>query len=352
MKRFRTLTLPTLLTLLLTFVLLGGSRTATPVLAQGYSGALPNVTAAAGTSLRLPYTAGIVPSGGTQTSITADGTGLLATGSMTSCLAPGYTACNFVYWTSGSSLSVTTTASTAFAAGNVVVAFVTTTSNDINVITPASWSPATAAVGTLRPTGSNTGLAYFIPPGACNSSVSGNSTGTNGLTVLGTAPSIPVVQAQTSASGTNTHYFTCNITPPTTVGVTGRGVNIVDAVFFYGVQTTGLGTQVAVLASGTMNAKTVFTKILYPVSGASETATGLAEAVRSDAGTLVITPVVGSFNVATTTAGEFFAATFAPATPFAAATDLTQYYLTVGLLNTATSATITNSPGVLVHYTN
>lgn len=189
----------------------------------------------------------------------------------------------------------------------------------------------------------------WVDSTACNSSVSGNSTGTNGATVVGTAPSLPVVQAQTSASSTNTHYFVCSIPPPSRLN-TIKASYVVDAEFYYGVQTTGLGTQVATLASGTMNSKTVFQKIVYPVPGASETATGLTEAVRADAGTLLINPVVASFNVATTTAGEFYSVKFTPATPIAMATDHQQLFLVVSLLNTATSATITNSPGFLVHY--
>lgn len=189
----------------------------------------------------------------------------------------------------------------------------------------------------------------FLPATACASSVSGNSTGTNGFSSLGTAPSIPVANAQTSASGTNTHYFTCNLTLPTRTNPT-KGAQVVDVEFYYGVQTTGLGTQVNTLASGTLNSVAVFRYIDYPVAAASETPTGLAEATRADAGTLVITPVVSSFNVATTTAGEFYSAKFIPATPVNVTTDRRQLLFTASLLNTATSATITNSPGLLVHY--
>lgn len=190
----------------------------------------------------------------------------------------------------------------------------------------------------------------FVPAQYCQSSVSGNGTGTNGYTSIGTAPSLPVVQAQTSVTGTNTHYYVCSLIPDTSRFAAAKSVYIVDAEFYYGVQTTGLGTQVAVLASGTMNAKTVFTSITYPVPGAAETATGMTEAVRADAGTLLIAPVVASFNVGTTTAGEFFSAKFTPATPLIVSTDHQQILLTVSLLNTATSATITNSPGLIVHY--
>lgn len=187
--------------------------------------------------------------------------------------------------------------------------------------------------------------AYFVGPGACTTLASANSTGTQQLSAAGSAP---VIQAQTSGTGHNTHTFFCNITPPTWIVTTAAGPAIQDATFFYGVQTTGLDTQVATLASGTMNSQIVFGKITYPVAGTSETPS-TATPVRADTGTLTITPVVGSFNVATTTAGSFYSAKFTPAAPIAWKTDLQQLILGVALLNTNTSATITNSPGVLVH---
>lgn len=190
----------------------------------------------------------------------------------------------------------------------------------------------------------------FLPAQYCQSSVSGNSTGTNGYTSLGTAPSIPVVQAQTSGSGTNTHYYMCSLMPDTSRLAPSKSIYVIDAEFYYGVQTNALGTQAATLASGTLNGKTVFTSITYPTPAASQTPTGLAEAARSDSGTLVITPVVGSFNTATTTAGEFYSVKFTPATAIPIATDHGELLLTVSLLGQATSAMITNSPGVLVHY--
>lgn len=330
--------------------------------AQGYSGALPNVTAAAGTSLRLPYTAGSVTQGGAVQAITADATGLLATGSMTSCAAPAYSACNFVYWTSGSSLSITTTASTAFAAGNVVVAFVTTTSNDINVITPASRAPWNASV-TQRPTGSNIGGAYWIPPGNCWYSVATGTLTTPtfgaapGVTALGLnvvgASSMPVMQvATTNAAVISTNTISCVINPPSNVGITGRGLTLTDAVVFYGVQQAGgvAATQASVAASGTFNGTTVFTKIAMPTPGASETPSTVTP-VRADAGSLGYTPAAASFNSAVTTAGAFVTQQFTPATPFGLTTDLTIYHLNFAVLCNTTQATTINVAGVMVHFT-
>ena len=189
--------------------------------------------------------------------------------------------------------------------------------------------------------------AYWVPPGNCNTTVSANSTGTQGLTVVGTS-NTPVVTASTSATGlTNTHTYVCNLAPIAALTSIGTNIRIKDVVFFYG-QQTALGTQVAVLASGTMNASTVFSLIQYPPPGASETATTVAP-VRADSGTLVITPVVASFNTSTTTAGAFFSVDFRPATPIGWNTDLQQLLLTVTLQTSGDAATITNSPGALVH---
>ena len=190
--------------------------------------------------------------------------------------------------------------------------------------------------------------AYWVPPGACNSTVSGNSTGTNGLTTTG-ASTMPVIQTQTSATGTNTATFICNITPPNTIVTSGNGILITDAVFMYSPQSF-LGTQSATLASGTMNSSTVFSYVAYPTPAASETASTVTP-VRADSGTLTITPVVASANVNTLTAGAFYSVMFTPASgtlPFK--TDLRQLLLTVTLQQTADTATVINSSGVLVHF--
>ena len=190
-------------------------------------------------------------------------------------------------------------------------------------------------------------FVYFVPPTNCTSTVSGNSTGTNGQTTVG-ASAVPVVQAQTSASGTNTHTYQCNIAPPANISGVTPLWKLVDAVFLYGVQTTALDTQVSTAASGTLNSSILFNYIQYPTSGASETASTVTP-VRADAGTIVLNPVIASFNVGTSTAGAFYSQTFTPASPITWNTDLKQLFLKVTLQAQATSATITNSPGVFVH---
>lgn len=327
--------------------------------AQGYSGAMPNVLTPA-SGLVVTYTNGTIAVGGTQQSITTNT--VTVSDNQTSCLAPAYTACNFVFWTSGTSLSTSTSATTAFTAPNVVVAYVTSSGGNVTAITPTSWAPSVAAA-TLTPTGTqNTAGAYWVSPGNCYFTTSGGTfvaqtgvgvAGATGLSLVASAAGVgvaPVMQIATTNAGTATNTITCLINPPSTVGVTGRGVNLVDATFFYGVQQTGLGAQASVLASGTMNGALVFSKIAFPAAGAGETPSTVAP-VRADAGTLVITPVVASFNVATTTAGAFFTAKFAPQTTFSLSTDLTQYYVSLTVLCTATSATTLNTPGVLIHFT-
>lgn len=188
---------------------------------------------------------------------------------------------------------------------------------------------------------------YWVPPGACNTAVSGSSTGTQGLTIDG-ASNTPVVRAQTAAAGGTTHTFICNITPPNSTITTGNGISIVDATFFYSPQ-SGIGVQAAVLASGTINGSIVFSFIAYPTPASGETASSVTP-VRADSGTMTITPVAASFNIATTTAGAYFSAKFAPASgTLLYKTDLRQLLLTV-TLRTDGAATIITSPGVLVHF--
>ncbi len=301
---------------------------------QGLSFAapFPSITKNAATGLQVNYSVGKIASGGLITAITAGN--VTATDAMTNCQAPTYPSCNFIYWPGATnSLLVTTSVSTAWAPGNVVVAFVTSTGGNISAITPATIN--VAPVPTIA--------GYWVSPGACQQVVSGNSTGTNGQTVVG-ASNTPVIMSSTSASGTNTHSYLCNISPVV------RPSYVVDATFYYGVDVSSLGTQANVLASGTLNGSIVFGSITYPSPGASETPSSVTP-VRADSGTLTIAPVVASFNVTSTTAGSFYSVKFTPASPIAVTADHVQLLLTVTLQAAATTATITDSPGVFVRYT-
>ena len=190
---------------------------------------------------------------------------------------------------------------------------------------------------------------YWVPPGACNRTVSGSATGTNGLTISG-ASNMPVVQNQVAAgSYGDTVTFICNITPPNTIITSGNGIMITDAVFMYAPTTAGLGTQTASLASGTMNSGQVFSYVAYPTPATSETPSTITP-VRADSGTMTITPVVGSSNVTTITAGSFYSVRFTPASgTLVFKTDLRQLLLTV-VLATDGAANVINSPGALVHF--
>lgn len=186
---------------------------------------------------------------------------------------------------------------------------------------------------------------YSVPYTACQGSASGNTTGTQGFQAVGTAAK-GAQQVVTSATGTNTHTYVCDITPPSRFVSGTTGAFISDAVVLYNTQNQ-LGAQVATLASGTFNSTIVFTKVAFPTAGAGESQSTDAPA-RADTGTLTITPTTVNFNVTTGTAGQYYTVKFTPATAFAVA-DLTKYYLQMTLQGLALTPTTTNVIGVLVH---
>ena len=190
--------------------------------------------------------------------------------------------------------------------------------------------------------------AYWVAPGACNVTTSGVAAGTNGLTVAG-ASATPVVAAEADSGLGFNLIFICNISPPSAIITTGTGLQITDAVFAYSA-VNALGTQSATLGSGTMNSGQVFSYIAYPSAAIGETPSTVTP-VRADSGTLVITPVVASFNAATNTAGAFYTIKFAPAAgTLVWKTDSRQLLLTVTLAALPGLRTIVTSPGVLVHF--
>lgn len=201
----------------------------------------------------------------------------------------------------------------------------------LNVIDSYQWVPASACIAA-----GSTATAQTLYGVA----------GTTGLGNIPTgASAIPVYQ-YASTAGTS-HNYACQIPVPTRTNLS-RGAYLVDATFYYGVQQTLLPTQAATLASGFFNGTTVFTTITMPTPGAAETASTVTP-VRADAGSLLITPPVASFNVALTTAGAFDSVKFTPATPIALTSDFTGYYMNVNFLVT-TGVMTTNTPGFVVHY--
>ena len=190
---------------------------------------------------------------------------------------------------------------------------------------------------------------FDIAPANCAPSVSDHA-GTVGITVTGASNVYAMQAATTSSATTNTLTYVCPIAAPFRT-TSGKGIWISSVVADYGVQTTALGTQVNTLASGTYNGSIVFSKIVLPAAGASETASTVTP-VRADAGTLAVSPAVGSANTAITTAGAFYTIKFTPSTPFQLV-DLTKYLFTLSLQGAASpgTATVTNLLGVHVYYT-
>lgn len=206
-----------------------------------------------------------------------------------------------------------------------------TASQWLNVVDAAVWVPASACIAA-----GSTATAQTLYGVA----------GTTGLGNIPTgASAIPVYQ-YASTAGT-AHTYACQIPVPTRINGS-RGSYLVDATFYYGVQQTLLPAQAATLASGFFNGVAVFTSITLPAAGASETPSTVTP-VRADAGTLLITPVVASFNLALTTAGAWDSVKFTPATPIALTADITAFYLNVSFLVT-TGVMTTNTPGFTVHY--
>lgn len=191
---------------------------------------------------------------------------------------------------------------------------------------------------------------YWVSPGECNVSTTGTLKAGSGLTVAG-ASNTPVIHIDADPAGesTTTETWVCTITPPSWIVTTGTGLAIQDAVFMLG-PVSILGTQSANLANGTLNSSIVFSSITYPAAAAGETES-TATPVRADSGSLVISPVAGSFPTTTTTAGSFYSIKFTPATPIAWKTDLKQLLLTV-TVNTGQNGveSTADSTGVLVHF--
>lgn len=201
------------------------------------------------------------------------------------------------------------------------------------------WSPQTVQAQL-----SNQGI-YLVPPTACGQLVSGNSTGTQGYQVSGSSNTW-VQQSQTSATGVNTHTYICDITPAGSRIGGGAVTAITKVTFFYGL-TNQLGSQTSTVASGTFNAAIVFSKIVLPAPGASETPSTVLP-VRADTGTLLITPGSSTFNTTTSGAGTFYTVTFTPATAIPIA-DLTKYLLTVTLQGLQDTPLTTFTPGAIVY---
>jgi len=255
------------------------------LVAQGYSGAPPIVSAHSGTSLRAIYTSGTITYGGASQAITGDSTGLLTTDAETDCTAPAYASCNFIYWHSGTSLSTTTTLATAFAPGNVVVAFVTTTGGDILAVTPASRNIAT-------PSASRTDRFFLASPESCSDvyTTTAADTGYPKWATAATGESLREFQTNTT-SGTVT--LTCQVLIPASLTTSGAGITVTGLDINYGVTTTTLSS--------------VTDPVVYSVTGPT-TAGGTAAGTVSTTplGTIVLTPTSTNWQKTAVTEGVLY----------------------------------------------
>lgn len=168
----------------------------------------------------LTYTAGTIYQGGTSKSIVA-GTLTSLDASQTSCAAPAYSACEFIYWTSSTALLKTTTYATAFGAGaNIIVAYVTTTAGSlVATITPASltfptiYAPLTYECGTSA---------------ACSPSLAATSdwSFSGSCALVSASPSTCSVSAMAPAF-TSTSTYECTASPQgTTAAIAAAGATV------------------------------------------------------------------------------------------------------------------------------
>ncbi len=264
--------------------------------AQGYSGAAPVVSPHSGTSLRAVYTAGTITYGGGTQAITADATGLLTTDSKTDCTAPAYASCNFIYWTSSTSLATTTVLETAFKPGNVVVAFVTTAAGDITAAIPASRNISVAP--NVR-----TDRFFYVSPAGC-SDVYTTTAADTGFPKWATAATGEALRAFQTDTTAGTVTLTCPLMPPGSLSTSGTGMTVTGIDVIYGITTTTLTS--------------VTDPVVYSIT-APATAGGAAAGTVSNTalGTLTLLPTTGTWQGTAVTSGLLYRGSITAGTPLA-----------------------------------
>ena len=147
------------------------------------------------------WTAGTVNNGGHAVTIVA-GTGAVTTNASPSCAAPGYTACNFVFSNSSGTVSITTSVPTAFASGNILMAYIEAGGTGITNLT---FPLQASTVGQLR----------AIVNCGTTSTCTGTPAGAGLIEVYGSAPLVSGSPSQVTISSlpfTTTTYI-CVATP-------------------------------------------------------------------------------------------------------------------------------------------
>ena len=293
--------------------------------AQGNVGSAPPVITSPATGLTIAYSAGTVYTGGKSNAITA-GT-LTATTTETNCAAPLYSSCNIVYYASGTGLSITTSAATAFTPGNVVLAFIVTNSSG-NVTNTYVVSKNLA-----RPFTENTDGVFIVSPTQCGFTLATTAEASGWPTLISPASGQLVYEAKTNNTA-GTIQVDCLIHVPSQL-TTGWGVTINNIQLLYGVVTTSMAS----IAAATVNSTSYPTTPGGSAAGTVSTTAG---------GTLTVTP--SSLQTTAVTAGLLYNEQLALGTPIVVNTDdqifdLRQVFTTAG-----TSATILDIGGVVVHY--
>lgn len=241
------------LAVLLALLVLGAAR----LLSQGSSflAPFPILTKNASTGLQVNYAAGRIAVGGLVTPINAGN--VTVADNQSNCQWPTFSSCNFIYWNgAGTALFTTTTYATAYAPGNVVVGFVTSSGGNISVITPAPIVIPTT-VSYLA-----TNFYYFTDPSRCmfTLTTTAAAAGYPKLVRQGTGQIVNEIQTNTTA-GTIT--VDCPITVESrTTGA--PGVLVSDVGLLYGPQTTLSNAQGAIV-----------TQVIYPSAPGNAGSTGL-----------------------------------------------------------------------------
>ena len=173
----------------------------------------PNVSQNTTTSVK--WTAGTLNNGGHSVTITASTASV--TLSESSCAAPNYTACNFVYANSAGTVSVTTSFSAAMGIGNSLMAYVETNGS---IITKISYPLQASTAGLARIVescgGSVACVPVFIGPGI--------------MEAYGSAPlssASPSIASITNLPFTGATTYVCTASPVgTTAAIAAAGIAI------------------------------------------------------------------------------------------------------------------------------
>ena len=105
----------------------------------------PNFTWQSAAGLSIKGTAGTVNNGGHAVVVAASSTGITA--SKNDCSSPNYANCNFLFANPAGTVANTTTQSTAFAAGNTLLAFIETSASAVTKLAFPQQSSLVAAGG-------------------------------------------------------------------------------------------------------------------------------------------------------------------------------------------------------------